>query len=209
MEASLQKAIVEQKVVELLAKNQLQTKVSVITDATIIKQIRFYLLSNHLIEKNQELTTNQLLDLLSTKLNGVPLTKDNPFFLDYLKTFWDYNGSHIQERIDAGFAASLTSCEQHLACITCHIEPFFDKNLRLRDITPALLEKHKAWLKENGKKNGIINFAIETMSAALNDAVRLGTRDSNPCLAISKLKKDYRKRGILTQEEVAKLFAHP
>ena len=137
--------IVEQEVIAAITKGNLsRNKDKTISNTTILRQIKKYIYSQYMLGQDQEINTNDLLNLLSQRLNGVSLKKDNPIFVEYLLNFWDWEKSeYIKNQLSGGFNVGKTYVRANLAKVKNHVVPFFDPNIRLQDIDTGLLEDFK------------------------------------------------------------------
>lgn len=217
--------IAEQKVIATMAKGDLpQQNDRGIPKAIIITQMRRYLKSHGLLEKDQELGVNDLLDILSLNLNGVSLKKNNPLFVEYLLKFWDWDDSdYFRDKLAGGFKIGKRYADNYLSMIKHYAVPFFDPNLRVRDICTGLLEDYKKFLmtKKSTLRAGkvlpddelpnlstkTITQLIQAVAKPLREAKRLGMISTNPADAMTSLAKRKRDRGILTSQEVEKVFS--
>jgi integrase len=218
--------IAEQQVITILAKGDMPKKRDTgIPKAVIMGQIHRYLQSYALIQKGQEISTNDLLDMLSLNLNGVSLKKDNPLFVEYLLKFWNWEESdYVRDKLAGGFKIGKSYIADNLARIQNHAVPFFDPNLRIKDVNTGLLESFKKHLLtqkitpktvRNTAQDELSNITPKTISEIiqsikkpLKEATRLNIIPHNPATGMTPLAKIQKARGILTSAEVKKLFAH-
>lgn len=81
---------------------------------------------------------------------------------------------------------------------------FGGKKLRLRDITPVLLEKYEVSLRERGNGNGGISFKMRHLRALVNKAIKrkLITKENYPfeTYKVSKLKSVNNKKALSIEE---------
>ena len=219
------KQIAEQAVIAALAQGTLQKKRDkTIPNSTMVKQIQVFLVSHGLLPVDRELPVDELIDLLSLKLNGVSFKQRNPLFVEYLLRFWDWEKSdYIQGKLAGGFKIGKSYVSDYLARVKNHAVPFFDPGLRIKDVTTGLLEDFKKYLLTrkvtphpntktaqedmHGLSTKTIAEIIQTVAKPLKEAKRLGLISVNPADAMTSLAKRKKPRGILTPEEVRKLFA--
>jgi integrase len=217
--------IAEQEVIAIIAGGNLPKKREEgIPKTVIISQIRRYLQSHALLQKDQAASVNDLLDALSLDLNGVSLKKNNPLFIEYLLKFWNWEESdYLKDKLAGGFKIGKSYADDYLNKVKNHAVPFFDPNLRIRDVTTGLLEEYKKYLMT--KKNTLrpskkspeeelpnlstktVTELIQAVTKPLREAQRLGLISTNPAIAMTRLAKSKRARGILTSAEVQKVFA--
>jgi integrase len=188
-----------------LIDNGEHIKKAKVTDEMMIKQIRFYLESNDIITKEETISNTDLLDKLSQKINGISLTVNNPPFLDYLREFWDYDKSpYIQSLKDSGQDIGLAYCKGNMQMMNKHIVPYFaDKKYRLKDITTKILEDFKMTLPPE-PSGSTKNRVLSIIKVAMGESLRLGL--TNYSIKPRNFKLNPKKRGILTAEEMTKLF---
>jgi integrase len=188
-----------------------EEKLPRMTDSAMKEQIRYFLYSNNMIEKDEikakQLTDTELLDKLSQKWNGIAITENNPFFMEYLIDFWDYNnGIYRKSLLADGSDLGLKYCTDNIRMLKKYIKPYFmdGRNYRIRNITTKILKDFKLTLPAELKtrtKNKIMSIMCIALERAVEDEL-LDNWTSPKMPAI----KDVKVRGILAKEEFIKLF---
>lgn len=92
-----------------------------------------------------------------------------------------------------------------------------NKDVELSKITPKWVEKFFDYLKKSPEglvkkvriKSSSSRMIGERLSVALNEAVKSGLIQSNPCKFVEKIKAEEAKRSYLTQDELKRLASTP
>ncbi|ULQ60290.1 site-specific integrase [Brucepastera parasyntrophica] len=185
-----------------------QPKNNTVSNSAIIKSIREYLITNGIINKDEDISIETLMNYLSLTLNGISLTKTNPFFVEYLLEFWDWEKSaYIIDRLESGFSIGKSYVKDNLSKIKNYAVPFFNENLRIQDITTDLIEKFKKQLPRGQITNKTINSILLAVKKPLDEAKRLNYISINPADSVKLLANQSKEKGILTTEEVRRLFS--
>jgi integrase len=133
----------------------------------------------------------------------------NMSLAEYLVWFWTANLSdYIKDRIDAEKPLTknyIKTQHQYMSNYASTYVPF--KNTALRDTTLYLLEQWMHHLKRNFNKNKVVSIMTAAQTPFSWAKKRKLMEDSPDWSAIVQPKKQYKKRGILTRAEVAKIVA--
>ena len=142
-------------------------------------------------------------------------------FVNFLLNFWGPDSPYILDRKAHGKSVTQAHCSNNVSAVSNYWEPFFSDKI-LVDITRADIKDFSIWLSEQKKKkriNGEIVVFDEIISPSTrNNILKAGTValkwatlekliPENPAEGISFFSGKNRKRGILTDKEVKKLFA--
>ncbi|MCL1836850.1 MAG: site-specific integrase [Treponema sp.] len=137
-------------------------------------------------------------------------------FAEYAEGFWERGSVYVENQesrayISDSYMATSKSILEH------QIMPFFGKvpleKITSPDVNKWLLgfSKREARPEGGGKepkryKNTYANSAFRTLNVMLQEAVRRGLLQTNPCANVRRLKNDRKDIEILTVEEVQRLF---
>lgn len=129
-------------------------------------------------------------------------------FETYAIDWWDWNKCiYLKHEKARGTEFSQRYCHNQEMTMKKHLVPAFGK-MRLSQITVAKVED---WLfskiEVEGKAPKTANNCLSNLSVMLGEACRRGLIKENPCDKVKPLKPRCKPRGILTTEEVQKLFA--
>lgn len=90
--------------------------------------------------------------------------------------------------------------------IVNHLQSYFKKK-PIQDITQKDIKNFILYLKKEGKiSDSTINHILKTLKTVLIIAINDGIITKNPIDGVSRIKAEKKRRGILTIEEVHKLF---
>ena len=129
-------------------------------------------------------------------------------FEAYAVNWWDWDKClYIKHEKARGVEFSQRYCHNQKMLLKNHLIPTFGK-MRLSQITVAKVED---WLfakvDVDGKAPKTANNCLNTLSVMLGEACRRELIKDNPCKKVKQLKPRCKQRGILTTEEVNKLFS--
>ena len=138
-------------------------------------------------------------------------TLRNMNLAEYLVWFWTPELSdYIRDRIDAEKALTNAYVKSQYSYMINHAATYVPfKKIALRDCTLYLLEQWMRHLKRNLPKNKVVNVLIAAQTPFSWAKKRKLMDDPPDWSALLKPKKQYRKRGILTRNEVEKIVALP
>ena len=101
---------------------------------------------------------------------------------------------------------------EYLAIINTHIKPCFG-NMKLRAITPQVVEQFRGWVQDKGRAVRTVNKILTLLSAMLKYAEGHRWIAANPCRHVKKLKQSLAQRrlaldgSVLTVAECQLLYA--
>lgn len=143
-------------------------------------------------------------------------------FAEFAKDWWDWEKSwYIRERMQLGFKVGRTYADTNKMVVERYLLPAFG-SCPLTAITALKIEKWAQGLamkprrsQAKDKNNRIlpplapksINNYTGTLSVMLGEAQRLGYIPENPCLRVRRLAKNTRTRGVLTEQEAARILS--
>ncbi len=119
---------------------------------------------------------------------------------------------YIESQLARGNALSRNYADSLRSYLENHVLPEF-KDIKLVKIAPRHIEEWLLGLREKTGKTGYklstatINQCLNALRIVLKEAARLRYIPSDPSAEIKQLKKNTRLRGVLTPEEVRKLFS--
>jgi len=127
--------------------------------------------------------------------------------VDFLKRFWDYETSpYVRVKLAHGHSIGRRHCYDMAGWIRTCWEPFF-KDRRLSETRKSDLEAFSLWLvEERNLKAKSTNTALSAGTVAMRWAHAEELIPSNPAAALVKFSRAAAKRGVLTQQEVKRLF---
>jgi len=127
-------------------------------------------------------------------------------FSDFAKDFWDYDTSpYIKGIIARCGSFTRNFADIRKMCSQKHIIPYFGDKV-IRKITARDVEKWLLSFIDRGLSGATANQNLTTLRIMLNEAIKAGLAEKNPCESIKPLKKNPKERGILTQKEVYTLM---
>jgi integrase len=143
---------------------------------------------------------------------GIITPKKDITFGKYAEPWWDYDRCpYIQGKLARGFVLSRTHASDMRNILTKHVLPYFE-NKKLQKINAPMIEK---WMLELRKKVGktgnvlshtTVNRCLTCLKVMLKEAVRLEYIHKNPADAVLPLKERQKRKSILSEIEVKKLF---
>lgn len=133
-------------------------------------------------------------------------------FGKYAEAWWDYDRCpYIQGKLARGFEISRTHAQDMRSTLTRHILPYFAEK-KLQKINARMIEKWMLELRQKVGKTGnilsptTVNRCLTCLKVMLKEAVRLEYIHKNPAAAVLPLKERQKRKSILTENEVKKLF---
>jgi integrase len=125
--------------------------------------------------------------------------------MDFLKEFWDYDNSpYIREKQAHGHRTSRSHCYNSTNRLKRWEEAFPD--IELAKLTKADIRAFTLSLREAGLSTASVNKIAMAGSTALGWAHETGMIAVNPFDGTMRFSEEHEKRGILTDEETARLF---
>jgi len=147
----------------------------------------------------------------SEKMEGAERLKNMPF-ADFLVWFWNPDTSeYVRDRIDAERALSKTYIRDQTRYVRNYAAtyPLFKKTA-LRDISLYCVEQWMQHLKRTLKDANLVVDALAAIKTPLSWAKKRNMLEEPfETSAIVKPKEHYKKRGILSRDEVALLIKLP
>ena len=145
------------------------------------------------------------------QIENVERLKNMPF-ADYLVWFWNADTSeYIRDRIDAEKSLSNKYIKDQARCIKNHAANYsLFKKTALRDLTLYCMEQWMRHLKRTIPNNNLVVDVLTATKTPISWAKKRNMiEEPFETSAIVKPKEHYRKRGILSREEVAKIVQLP
>jgi len=134
--------------------------------------------------------------------------KQNITIEELAQGFWNVNGEYAEGRRARGYSISYGHLENSESYTRNHIIPKWGKD-QVKDITTAHID---AWILELYRKAELspstINKLLQIMRTLLQNALAHRYRSDNPAEHVKPIKNTHKKRRVLTNDEVKKLFAH-
>ena len=131
-------------------------------------------------------------------------------FVSFLERFWDFDKSpYVREKLAHDQRIGKRHCYGMALWVEKYWKPHF-KEQWLSEIRKADLQAFALWLKENkGHKGKTVNNVLAAGTVALRWAYANEILPSNPAAGLMKFGGKAERRGVLTEEEVVRLFAKP
>lgn len=151
-----------------------------------------------------------LVDILIERgfLVGATLSDNGPsseLLIDLLKRFWDYDSSeYVAEKKAYGQAIGRRHCQDSLVRLT-HRERQFPET-RVGDVTRNTLRDLQMDLSKKGLAPRTINAIVEAGTVALRWLHERGDIAVDPTEGLRRFSGKPKERGILTTDEIGKLF---
>lgn len=136
--------------------------------------------------------------------NGYPMPGRDLTFSMYAEKFFIWNGRWALDKRAVGKRLSERHCLDTTDLLKRHILPYFG-NMKITDIDRALLKQFRNDLFNKGKSSSLINKTLYAIKAILEMAEEDGLIRGVP--KIDPAAKRQKEKGILTLEEVNKLFS--
>ena len=169
----------------------------------------------------KESDANRILDIFRLRgvFEGFTVAKRQSVkIIDFLYEFWDYEKSvYVQDKLNHGHKIGLRRCKEATASIKRHWEPYFkDKTfdevtrLDMQDFSLFLSNKKKVDKKGKPTSENLspasLNRILGYGTVATAWAVKQDMIKSDPCGGLMKFSGKTKRRGILSDKEVEKLF---
>jgi integrase len=131
--------------------------------------------------------------------------------VSFLERFWDFDKSqYVREKLAHEQRIGRRHCYEMALWIRKYWKPYFGEERRLVEIRKADLQTFALWLKETkGQKGKTVNNCLAAGTVPLRWANANELIPSNPASGLMKFGGRAERRGVLTEEEVARLFAKP
>lgn len=137
---------------------------------------------------------------------GTIVKKSKLYFSSYTEDWFKHDTCpYCSVRIAKGKKYSKGSLDNKRALLNKHIKPVFD-SLRLDHITTIHIENYIQAKKAKGYAVNTINIQLSILRQIMGEALRIGLIMRNPCDGVIKFAKQKTTKGILKDEEVAKLL---
>ena len=133
--------------------------------------------------------------------------KDEVTFDAYASKIWNYDESPYIRRKNHERPNSITRvyADAQLDWLRREVFPNIPANLKLSKFTPAMAEKIKDKMLDDGKASSSINKVLQAIRTPLNEAYRLGMLSEDIAGRIKNMTVTNKKKGILSVEEALKL----
>jgi len=159
-------------------------------------------------------------------LQDVPIVKawaETISFIDFIEGFWKFDSDYVKERISHGYRLSRKTCYENLRRVRLYWKSFF-KDRTLASITTAdlttfslfLLESKKLSTEQKKGRRGTerkklapatIKKIMLPGTLALKWAFRQGLIGKDPRVGVLDFAVEGKKRGVLSPDEAAAIFA--
>ena len=127
-------------------------------------------------------------------------------FADFTKDWYLYDQCpYIQSKLRRGGDFSRSNAMKSRRQLEMYIIPFFG-TLSLIDITPIKIEEWLISMKNRKLKHTSINQYFKTFKLIMKEAHRLNIIPDNPAVRVLPFIEKPQEKGILTEDEVSKLF---
>ena len=128
-------------------------------------------------------------------------------FISFLERFWNYDASpYVREKLAHDQRISRRHCYCAGLDVRKHWKPYFGER-RLVEIRKADLQAFALWLKDKGQKGKTVNNILAAGTVALHYAQATEMIPSNPAAGLMKFGGKPERRGVLTEQEVERLFS--
>jgi integrase len=125
----------------------------------------------------------------------------------FLERFWNYEESpYVREKLAYGHAISRRHCYEQTSRIR-HWREYFGEEIRLRNLDRGKLQEFQFYLNEKGLKPKTINSTLSVGTVAFSWATDNRIIATSPAEGLRKFSGSSEKRGILTPEQVVRLFS--
>lgn len=136
-----------------------------------------------------------------------PSEEKEETFEAYSSKIWNYDESPYICRKNRERSNSITRvyADAQLDWLRREVFPNIPVNLKLSKFTPAMAEKIKDKMLDEGKASSSINKVLQAIRTPLNEAYRLGMLSEDIAGRIKNITVTNKKKGILSVEETLKL----
>ena len=136
-------------------------------------------------------------------------SRDPPTLAAISDGFWAPDGVHARGRRARGFTISATHLTISEGYARNHLLPKWG-SIRVDRLTAGKIDK---WILDLHRKGDLapatINKILQCMRSMLDGAVAEGHISENPAARVKPLRATHRKRGVLSNDEVKRLFSSP
>ena len=136
--------------------------------------------------------------------HGIPMPGRDITFERYADNFFNWDGRWALDKRAAGKRLSERHCLDTADLVRHHVLPYFGST-KITDIDRPLLKNFRNSLFNKGKSSSLINKALYAIKAVLEMAEEDGLIKGVP--KIAPVAKRQKEKGILTLEEVNRLFS--
>ena len=143
-------------------------------------------------------------DLLKQDLL-IPIRLSRISFKKYSENWWLWDECEYLNYLKKRKTISKSYAHTARVMLGKHILPYFEKKY-LSDITPYDIEKWLDTFAAKGLSNATANLGLAFLKIMLKEAIRREILSEDPSASILPLKTETVERGVLTQDEVSKLF---
>ena len=148
-----------------------------------------------------------LIDTAAVQAAAMRTGEDSVLLTEFLETFWDYHASpYVREKLAHRHSIGKRHCYESMNRVRRYWFPAFPGK-KIKDLTKADLKAFSLSLAEKGLAPGSINKIVTCGSTALGWAAKEGIIPLDPAEGLMKFTAPPRKRGVLTPEEAAAVFA--
>jgi integrase len=139
----------------------------------------------------------------------IPPEADDEQLVSWLLSFWDYDSSpYVADKLAHGQRIGRRRCQDTTYAINNHWVAFF-KDMMRSQVTREHLRQFGRYLADKVLSAKTINNTLSAGTVALHWAFESGMIKSDPTQGLRKFSGETKKRGILTDSEVADLFSIP
>ena len=127
----------------------------------------------------------------------------------FLERFWNHAESpYVREKLAHGQRIGRRHCYDMALHVDTHWEPHFGKQKRLGELRKSDLKDFSLWLSEEKHlAPKTINHVMAAGTVALRWAFESESISSNPAQGLLRFSGAPARRGVLTEQEVSRLFA--
>ena len=141
-------------------------------------------------------------------------------FSEYATGWWEWETCpYVRSQKESGFDIGHSYCDTCITVTEKYLVPEFGRAL-LGEIS---VDRVESWMRRlyegtgktsTGKQErplsakSVLNY-LSILSVMMQEAVRLGHVDKNPCASVRRLAKNSATRGVLTVAEVKQIFSDP
>lgn len=128
-------------------------------------------------------------------------------FGPFAEPWWAPNCPYCEGKIARGTPITMGYRKVRRSWLENHVLPRF-KDLRLSEISTRMIEAWVMDLRKGGELSATtVNHVLRTLKIMLAEACRLGYLSVDPSRSVRQLRETPGERGILTPDEIRRLFA--
>lgn len=142
---------------------------------------------------------------LSRVKSGASTSRENLTFGTYAAPWWMAGCAYCEGRLARGASITQGYRKVRRSWLENHVLPQF-KDVKLTKLTARKIETWVMELHKGALSATTANHALRTLKIMLGEAVRLGYLATDPAKSVRQLKETPEERGILTLEEIRRLF---